>query len=124
MADSSTPNLPSSDFQRTQNFYRALGFEVDYRGESWMILKRGALLLEFFLKAAHDPKTSWFSACFHVDDLNKLHADFLDAEMSRDNKDIPRIGDIVEEPHGVRLFYLIDPDGSLIRCFDNLYDPD
>lgn len=124
MSDFSTPNLPSSDFQRSSDFYTALGFEERYRDKGWMILKRGNLILEFFFKAEHDPRTSWFSACFHVDDLDGLHAAFLQAGISQGQTDIPRMGGIVEEAHGVRLFYLIDPDGSLLRCFDNLYTAD
>tara|TARA_B100000809_G_C14886212_1_gene441032 strand:+ start:301 stop:672 length:372 start_codon:yes stop_codon:yes gene_type:complete len=122
MPSLATPNLPSSDFQRTFEFYAKLGFVENYRDQGWMILKRDSLILEFFFKADNDPKTSWFSACFRVDDLDALYAGFCEAEISQDNKAIPRMGEIVEEPHGIRLFYLIDADGSLIRCIDNLYD--
>ncbi len=31
MADTATPNLPSSDFEKTFQFYRALGFEQTWR---------------------------------------------------------------------------------------------
>jgi hypothetical protein len=27
----------------------------------------------------------------------------------------------IHEAHGLRMFVLIDPDGNLLRCLDNLY---
>ncbi|MBI1340356.1 hypothetical protein GC169_09155 [bacterium] len=122
MTDHSTPNLPSRSFDATEAFYAALGFRRDYRDNGWMILNRGRLVLEFFA-AQIDPRESWFSACLRVDDLDSLHADFVKAGVSEHDRDIPRMGAIRVEPHGIRIFYLIDPDGSLIRCLDNSYQP-
>ena len=118
MPNIATPNLPSNDFDRTEAFYGALGFETRYRDKGWMILKRSDLILEFFPMKI-DPKESWFSACFRVDDLDGLHADFASAPVPDELKPGMRFGDIVTEPHGIRLFYMSDPDGSLIRAIDN-----
>lgn len=120
MPDISTPNLPSSDFDRTESFYGALGFETGYRDQGWMIIKRGSLILEFF-KMDIDPKESWFSVCFRVDDLDALHADFSAAPVPDELLPAMRLGEIKTEPHGIRIFYMSDPDGSLIRCLDNMY---
>lgn len=122
VTDYSTPNLPSADFDRTEQFYTALGFETHFRNPGWMILKRGTLALEFF-PGDIDPKTSWFSACLRVDDLDGLHADFSKAGLSHHPKDRPRLEGIKTEPVGIRIFYMLDPDGSLIRCLDNTYTP-
>jgi catechol 2,3-dioxygenase-like lactoylglutathione lyase family enzyme len=119
MSDYSTPNLPSSDFDRTLAFYEKSGFQLVFRNPFWMILKRGDLVLEFFPMQI-DPYSSSFSTCFRVDKLDEVHAAFVKTEVSRKNEDIPRLGDIGLEPSGLRLFYVVDPDGSLIRCIDNL----
>ncbi len=127
MADTATPNLPSADFDRTENFYAALGFARRFRADHWMILDRagpnGRLTLEFFF--AHiDPKTSAFGACLRVDDLDALHADFQAASISRKPTDVPRLGAIAIEHGLIRIFYLNDPDNSLIRCLDNGFAPE
>ena len=64
MSDTATPNLPSRDFEKTFQFYAALGFSEGWRDDGWMILKRGNPTLEFFLHPELDPLTSWFSCCF------------------------------------------------------------
>ncbi|MES2145714.1 MAG: bleomycin resistance protein, partial [Pseudomonadota bacterium] len=66
MADRITANLPARDFAATSAFYAALGFAEAYRGEGWMILRRGPLVLEFFPHPDVDPLTSSFSACIRV----------------------------------------------------------
>ena len=70
MGDAATPNLPSRDFERTLQFYAALGFSEVWRDEGWMILKHGDLTLEFFPHPELDPLTSWFSCCLRLDDLD------------------------------------------------------
>ncbi|MEM9232605.1 MAG: bleomycin resistance protein [Pseudomonadota bacterium] len=121
MADRITANLPSADFDRTEDFYGKLGFKRGYRDEGWMILVRGPFELEFFPMPI-DPKSSWFSACIRTDDLDALYADFEKAGLPDDDTSIPRISAPRAEPHGIRLFYLSDPDGSLIRVIDEAYD--
>ena len=123
MSDYSTPNLPSSDFDKTLTFYERAGFQLIFRNTSWMILERGDLVLEFFPMQI-EPRTSWFSTCFRVDHLDELLAAFLKTEVSRNNQDIPRLGDTGLEASGLRLFCVVDPDGSLIRCIDILYVPE
>jgi ketosteroid isomerase-like protein len=66
MSDVATPNLPSRDFERTSEFYVALGFTEVWRDEGWMILKHGDLTLEFFPHPELDPLTSWFSCCLRL----------------------------------------------------------
>ena len=73
--DRATPNLPSADLDRTQAFYAALGFSVGCRDDGWMILERGAIVLEFFPLTV-DPKTTFGSACLRVDDHDGLRAVF------------------------------------------------
>ena len=84
-----------------------------------MILTRGLLELEFFPMPQLDPKQSWFSACIRVDDLDRLFAGFQAAGLSSHNRDVPRLTPPATEPSGLRIFALVDCDGSLIRCIEN-----
>lgn len=119
MTDRISANLPSRDTSATAVFYEKLGFVVDFNDGGWMIIRRGPLELEFFHMSDLNPKESWFSACIRVDDLDALYADFLKAGLPEDCRSIPRVGKIEVEAHGLRLFALVDPEGSLLRCIDN-----
>ncbi len=114
-----TANLPSRDFDRTERFYGALGFGRDYRGEGWMILRRGPLEIEFFAHPGCDPKTSWFSACVRVDEPDALYDEWRRVGLSDDPKDQPRLTGFFKHEGAPRMFALVDEDGSLLRCIDN-----
>lgn len=116
MTDRITANLPSNDFGRTAAFYQSLGFQLDYKGGDWMIMHRGPLELEFFAMKIEPPK-SCFSACMRVDDLDGLYADFSAAGVPRACGTFPNMSAL--EDDGMRMFTIIDPDGSLLRCIDN-----
>lgn len=119
MTDRATPNLPARNMDATAAFYEKLGFKVQYKDAGWMILLRGALELEFFPYPDLEPKQSSFSACLRVDNLDALYADFKIAGISANPHDIPRITPPKLEPFGLRMFALIDENGSLIRCIGN-----
>ncbi len=119
MTDRVTANLPSRDLDATAAFYGALGFSVGFKDDGWMILARGPLIIEVFPMPKLDPKASWFSACIRVDDLDRLYADFQAAELPTSDRSIPRLTPPQTEPSGLRMFALVDIDGSLIRCIDN-----
>lgn len=120
MTDRFTANLPSADFDRTVAFYGALGLQPTYRDRAWMILKGAGLELEFFA-APIDPYESWHGVCLRVDDLDSLHLKCSSIGLATDEKSIPRLGAPKVEASGIRIFYMVDPDGSLIRCIDNKY---
>jgi catechol 2,3-dioxygenase-like lactoylglutathione lyase family enzyme len=111
--------VPSANLDRTAGFYRRLGFAVGFKDDGWMILDRGPITLEFF-PVAVDPTTTG-SACLRVDDLDALHAAFgVAGQAPRFCRTTPGVLPI-QEAHGLRMFVLIDPDGNLLRCLDNLY---
>ena len=114
MQDRITANLPARSFDETAAFYGVLGFEVTFQDRGWMVLRKGELEVEFFPHPELDPKASWFSACVHVADANRLHAEWSKAGLRATG--IPRLTPPADEDHGFRIFALVDPNGSLLRC--------
>ena len=115
LADRATPNLPSADFERTAAFYGQLGFVIGFKDDGWMILHRGPLMLEFFPHDV-DPRTTVASCCLRVEDLDALYEAFSSIGLSDCCWVTPRIGAPQVEAPGLRVFYMVDPDGNLIRC--------
>ena len=119
MADRITANLPSRDFSATETFYSRLGFATGYRDDGWMILRRGALELEFFAHAEIDKWSSWFSACIRVDDADGLLAEWRKLGLASDPGHIPRLTGFFKPGAAPRMLALVDEDGSLLRVIDN-----
>lgn len=115
--DRITANLPAIDLAATERFYAKLGFETGFRDSSWMILSRGMLEIEFFPYPDLDPYQSSFSACVRVARLDDLYRDWQRAGLPAQG--IPRLTPPKLEPFGLRMFALIDPNGSLLRCIED-----
>lgn len=118
MGDVVTANLPARDFGETASFYERLGFQVEFRDEGWMILSRGPLEIEFFPHPDLNPRDSWFSACVRVGDVDGLHQAWSKAGLPTHG--IPRLTAPQNEAWGFRMFALVDPNGSLLRCMSPL----
>jgi catechol 2,3-dioxygenase-like lactoylglutathione lyase family enzyme len=119
MTDSATPNLPSRDFEITARFYAALGFEQSYRSDSWMILERGDLCLEFFPYPDLDPASSSFGTNLRVDAMLPLYEAARAAGIPETATGWPRLHPPRVEPWGGTVASLIDPDGTLVRLIQN-----
>jgi catechol 2,3-dioxygenase-like lactoylglutathione lyase family enzyme len=115
--DRITANLPAIDLAATERFYAKLGFETGFRDSSWMILSRGMLEIEFFPYPDLDPYQSSFSACVRVARLDDLYRDWQRAGLPAQG--IPRLTPPKLEPFGLRMFALVDPNGSLLRCIED-----
>lgn len=115
MSDRITANLPAINLEATSHFFHRLGFREDFRDDGWMIMNRGPLELEFFPFPELDPFTSSFSACIRVAELDALWSEW--AQLGLPSRLIPRLQG---PPHVIapdlRMFALIDPNGSLLRC--------
>ena len=110
-----TANLPSRDYDATEAFYGRLGFHRTWRDDDWMILKRGDAVIEFFPHPELRPEESWFSACFRTGDLDGLFAGY--ARLDLPAAGIPRLHPCIQRiTDDLRMFAIVDPDGSLIRC--------
>ncbi len=115
MTDRVTANLPAIDMDATEALYVRLGFETGFKDDGWMILSRGPLEIEFFPYLDLDPYQSSFSACLRTSDLDGLWTRW--AALDLPTQMIPRLqGPPHSIGHGLRMFALIDLNGSLIRC--------
>jgi len=119
MVDHATPNLPSSDLDATVGFYAGLGFEATFHDEGWLILGRGSLVLEFFHDPGVDPASTSASCCLRVDDLDALYAACVSAGVPETHVGWPRLHPPRVEDSGMRIGYLVDPDGNLLRLVQN-----
>jgi catechol 2,3-dioxygenase-like lactoylglutathione lyase family enzyme len=120
MQDRITANLPARNFDETAAFYGALGFSTAYRDAGWMIVRRGTLEIEFFQHADCDPASSWFSACVRINDADALYRAWQPAALP--TYGIPRMTPPATE-QGLRIFAVVDPNGSLLRCISSLDSP-
>ncbi|WP_426751560.1 bleomycin resistance protein [Myxococcus sp. Y35] len=119
MADQATPNLPAIDFEATSQFYRRLGFEQRWRDDSWMIMTRGSVKLEFFHHPGLNPGESWFSCCLRMDDLDGFYAVCQAAGVPEQSRGWPRLHPATIEKSGLRMGALIDLNGTLLRLIQN-----
>jgi len=119
MSDVATPNLPARDFEKTYQFYAALGFTASWRDKGWMILRRGDLTLEFFPFPDLDPLTSSFGSCLRLDDLEGFYAVCKEAGLPEGRQGQPRLQPARREAWGGRVGFLVDLDGTLLRLIQN-----
>lgn len=120
MTDCAVPNLPSRDFDVTLAFYGAFGFELTYRSDEWLMLRRGDLRLEFFAFPDLAPEDSSFMCSFRVDDLDVLYRQIAAAGVPEKAVGHPRLHPIQMQPWGHRAGFLIDPDGTQLSLIENV----
>jgi catechol 2,3-dioxygenase-like lactoylglutathione lyase family enzyme len=119
MADEVTPNLPSRNFDATVAFYAAIGFELSWRDENWLILERGTITLEFFPYPDLDPHMSSFGCCLRLDDVDSFYESCLKAGIPEAHIGFARLQPIKMQSFGLRMGALLDIDGSLLRIISN-----
>lgn len=119
MVDRAVPNLPSRDFDATVGFYRGFGFGTAYRDGGWLILRRGAIVLEFFLAPEVDPYASWSMCSVRVGDLDALYAAIRRAGVPERTTGIPRLVPIALQEWGQRAGFLVDPDGTQLHLIED-----
>ena len=106
---------PSRDLQATSTFYGGFGFVELHRDENWLVLRRGDLQLEFFLKQDLQPRGHDFACCLRVADLEGLYESVLAAGVPQQRYGRPSVRPITTQPWGQRMSTVLDPDGNLLR---------
>lgn len=119
MTDRSVPNLPSRDFASTVEFYGRFGFFPTFRDDTWLILRRGAIELEFFPFPDLEPYASSFMCSIRVDDLDDLFGAVAAAQVPQSATGIPRLTPVASRSWGQRAAYLIDIDGTQLNLIEN-----
>lgn len=108
------PFVPASDFQRSKQFYLALGFEIPWSDDSLAYVRHGHT--SFLLQAFDVPA---FSANFQmhllVESVDDWHAHVLATKVAPGAE----VGQLADQPWGMRDFTLIDPSGVLWRVAQN-----
>ncbi|MFZ6762670.1 bleomycin resistance protein [Pseudoroseomonas sp. WGS1072] len=115
MTEMATPNLPSRDFTATARFFARLGFRETWRDAGWMILRRGGLVLEFFLQPELDPARSGFGCCLRLQDAEAFFQAACAAGVPEADTGWPRAHRPRREAWGGTVGALVDPDGTLFR---------
>ena len=123
MTDRTVPNLPSRDFDDTIAFYRGFGFELSYRDDAWLILRRGDLELEFFLFSELVPDESSFMCSVRVDDVEELYRQIAGTGVAEKSHGRPRLHPVQLQSWGQRVGYLIDIDGTQLQLIENVEQP-
>lgn len=119
MTDRATPNLPARSFDDAAEFYGRLGFLPTWKDAGWMILRRGDLTLEFFPYPDLEPTESSFGCCLRLDNLDAMIDAVVAANVPERAKGLPRFSRPQREHSGLRIAYLVDPDGTLLRLIQN-----
>ncbi|AOX45329.1 bleomycin resistance protein [Microbacterium sp. BH-3-3-3] len=120
MTDRAVPNLPSRDFDETIAFYGGFGFGLAHRNESWLILRRGELQLEFFPFPDLVPEESSFMCSVRVDDVDELYRQIKEAGVAEETSGRPRLLPVQVQPWGQRAGFLIDRDGTQLHLIENI----
>ncbi|SFS06954.1 hypothetical protein SAMN04487846_2172 [Microbacterium sp. cf046] len=119
LLDRAVPNLPSRDFDGTIAFYGGFGFVISYRDGGWLIIRRGGVVLEFFLAPEFDPYESWFMASIRVSDLDELYEAVRASGVPELTVGIPRLTPVALQEWGQRAGYLIDLDGTQLHLIED-----
>ena len=119
MTDRAVPNLPSRDLDATSAFYGGFGFRSTFRDENWLILRSGAIEIEFFPFADLVPAESNAMCSIRTDDVDGLYALIRAAGVPERSSGHPRLVPVRLQPWGLRAGFLIDIDGSQLHLIDD-----
>ena len=102
----SAVTLGTHDMRRAVGFYRSLGFDMLYGGEtaSFTSFRAGAGYLNLIAQPADTMWSWWGRLIFHVTDVDAMYARALSAGWQPSTT--PR-----DAEWGERYFHLTDPDG-------------
>ena len=105
--------LPVVDMDEALSFWQGLGFDArSWDGGYALVRHEGQELLHLRLIDGLEPDSNPGSAYLHVASADDWHAAWREAGIV--------LGDIADEPWGMREFAFRDPSGNLVRVGSNL----
>ncbi len=109
--DVTIPILPAQDLAATEAFYAGLGFaRPGAAHEGYLLLERDQIEIHFWL--CPDRAIAEQSGCYvRTPDADALFAEFQAAGIWQTAKLLP----VQNREWGMREFYVIDPNGNLLR---------
>lgn len=113
------PILPSRDIDAAEAFWTRLGFRTVYKDATrYLILKRAAAELHFWLNPQLVPPRNDAGGYLRPNDINALDAEW--SALALPSAGVPRYHEAEDKPWGMRELAVIDPDGNLIRAGQEL----
>lgn len=109
--------VPSKDFNESQRFYQALGFEVASVFGDVAYLRRDshAFLLQNYYNVEYAENTMMHIL---VEDANSWFSHVKDSQIEQNFS--CKVTELIEQPWGMREFCVIDPSGVLWRIAQNI----
>jgi catechol 2,3-dioxygenase-like lactoylglutathione lyase family enzyme len=109
--------VPSRDFEKSKQFYLALGFEIPWSSEDLAYVRHGET--SFLLQAFYEPVHSGnFQMHLLVENVDDWHAHVLSSGVQ--DRFAVDIGTPENRPWAMRDFTLFDPSGVLWRIAQNI----
>ena len=120
MLSSTCAIFPTRDMERTIAFYTALGFAVQGRYPSYVILEKDAVEVHF----AHNPvpaaEPSDFAAYFRTDDVDGWSDEIAALDIFEEDG-FPRFGRAADRAWGMREMHILDTEGHLLRVGQHIH---
>lgn len=108
LATTAIPVLHSTDLDRTSGYYQALGLEVVQRHDTYLVLQAGPVELHFTTSRDTPVPGQAGQAFLHVPDAGRMWKQLQQRSLTG-------IGPVEDQPSGLRVFVVTDPDGNQIR---------
>ncbi|OJV52205.1 MAG: bleomycin resistance family protein [Bacteroidetes bacterium 43-16] len=105
------PKLPMRDFRITKAFYLDLGFSQlgDPDFEPYLMLKKDAIELHFFLFPELNPLDNYGQVYIRVNHIEQLNQEFIDKGLR-----FADLGKLAVKPWGQIECSILDPDHNLL----------
>ncbi|MGH9090013.1 MAG: bleomycin resistance protein [Acidimicrobiales bacterium] len=128
-----SPILPARNLSETLSFFEVLGFETSRYDDGYGFINRHAIDIHYSTNPDHDPWEHAGSAYIAVDDVDRVHAEFVERgvwlvptrpppgfglELHRRweaGESVARITPLADESWGIREFVLVDPNNNALR---------
>ena len=108
--------VPAKDFARSRDFYQALGFNMRWSDDNLAYMHHGScsfMLQNFYVREQAEN----FVMHLLVEDVAAWHRHLSTAGVA-ERFDV-RMGELVDQPWGMREFVLFDPSGVLWHIAQN-----